>query len=246
MMDQRQNDTGGINGDFEFAALAESRNYRRFMLEEFGRYLKGHVLEVGCGIGQMTGELQQLPSITKLTCIEPDPRFVKEHRKQIQGVTLKEGTASDLPAEMMLNSIISVNVLEHIEEDHAELSQYRNLLCSRSGHLCLLVPARPELYAPIDADFGHFRRYTKGDLRQKLQRAGFEIRHLYYFNWVGYFGWMINFRLLKARKFDMGQVRLHDRMVSPVVHWMESRICRPPFGQSLIAIAQATGSEVSP
>ncbi len=227
------------DSNFEFAALAESHNYRRIMIDEFRNFLKGHVVEIGCGVGQMTAELQRLEQIVKLTCVEPGAEFAAEHRKRIQGVTLVEGIASDLPPGIAPDAMVSVNVLEHIEQDQAELCLYRELLSGRSGHLCLLVPARPELYAPIDADFGHFRRYQKPELRGKLEQAGFTVRHLFYFNWVGYFGWLVNFRLLKSRAFDIQQVRFHDRVVAPAVHWMETRISRPPFGQSLIAIAQA-------
>ena len=105
--------------------------------------------------------------------------------------------------------------------------------------LCLFVPARPEIYAPIDKDFGHFRRYTRPELKGKLFRAGFQVERLWYFNFVGYFAWWFNFRLLKKREFEREKLRLHDRAIFPVVHWLESKVLRPPFGQSLLAVARA-------
>jgi len=129
--------------------------------------------------------------------------------------------------------------LEHIELDREELASYHRLLQPARGALCLFVPARPEIYAPIDGDFGHFRRYTRTELRKKLEEVGFNPVQFRYYNFVGYFLWWMNFCLLKRRSFDVAAVRLFDRMIFPLVHGFESRICSPPVGQSLMVIAVA-------
>ena len=98
---------------------------------------------------------------------------------------------------------------------------------------------RPEIYAPIDKDFGHFRRYTRLELRKKLEAAGFKLDRFRYYDLVGYFAWWANFCFLKERSFDASKVRLFDRAIFPFVHGFESRICPPPIGQSLMAIAKA-------
>src|SRR5262249_38228428 len=105
--------------------------------------------------------------------------------------------------------------------------------------LCLFVPARPEIYGPIDRDFGHFRRYTAPELQAKLVRAGFAIHRLNYFNFTGYFAWWLSFCVLKKRRFAAGNVRFYDRAVFPIVHALESKLLRPPFGQSLLAVARS-------
>jgi hypothetical protein len=113
------------------------------------------------------------------------------------------------------------------------------LLRPRHGALCLFVPARPEIYAPMDKDFGHFRRYKSDELRDKLRRAGFTIERFHYFNLVGYFAWWLNFCLLKKRVFEAQKVRAYDRIIFPIVHRLESKLLRPPFGQSLLTVARA-------
>src|SRR5207237_8366385 len=113
-------------------------------------------------------------------------------------------------------------------------------LKARGGALCLFVPARQEIYAPLDKDFGHFRRYSKSELRAKLSRAGFDIVRLSYFNFIGYFAWWFIFCLMRKRTFKPSSVRGFDKLVFPVVHFVESKIVRPPIGQSLVAIARAT------
>src|SRR5215475_8790189 len=168
--------------DFEFAALAEAKNYRAALLQDFRDFLHGNVLEVGCGIGQMSEELLRQPAVKDLVSIEPDAAFCEQFRGRLPGNRLVQGTVADLTIDQPWNSIVSINVLEHIEHDAEELGSYYRLLKPAGGALCLFVPARPEIYAPIDRDFGHFRRYTRGELTAKLVNAGFRIHRLRYYN----------------------------------------------------------------
>src|SRR5262245_40967427 len=225
--------------DFEFAALAEAKNYRSALFKEFAPFLKGKVIEVGAGIGQMTEHLTRLPGVTSALAVEPDHGFCAKHRAAFPNHAILQGTAADLAPGTACDAILSINVLEHIRDDETELRRYAKLLEQRRGALCLFVPARPEIYAPIDKDFGHFRRYTKAGLKRKLVEAGFEIIRLNYFNLVGYFAWGLNFCLLKKRKFDVPSVRLFDSAIFPWTYWLESRLHAPPLGQSLIAVGRA-------
>jgi len=225
--------------DFEFQALGEAKNYRAALLSEFGPYLQGAVIEVGAGIGQMTAELLGIAQIKKLCSIEPDGGFCSRIRAESPDHDLVLGTIADLKKQDGWNAILSVNVLEHIEADETELASYFRLLEPTGGSLCLFVPARPEIYAAIDRDFGHFRRYTRRVLRSKLEAAGFTIKRLRYYNFVGYFAWWVNFCFLKKRVFEKQAVRFFDRAVFPPVYWTETRLFAPPIGQSLLAIAEA-------
>jgi SAM-dependent methyltransferase len=236
--------SSGVNeaastADFEFAALQEARNYRKALATEFGPALKGKVLEVGAGVGQMTQAFRAMPGVSEIVCVEPDSRFHSGFLSGNPGVRLIQGIVADVPERSGWDAVVSVNVLEHIEHDQDELKSWATLLRARRGRACIFVPARPEIYAPIDRDFGHFRRYTKQELRDKLTTAGFEIERVDYFNLSGYFAWWLNFCIRKQRTFDPGAVRFYDRVIFPLVHWTESHVHRPPIGQSLIAIARA-------
>ncbi len=230
--------TNATTADFEFAALSEAANYRRALIGEMEPYLSGKVIEVGSGIGQMTELIARIPAVTFLQCVEPDSRFCQEFKRLRPSNHLLQGTVADVK-ETDWKGIVSINVLEHIEEDQAELRMYHDKLRAQKGILNLFVPARPELYAPIDKDFGHFRRYTKADLRTKLEKAGFRIESIRYYNCVGYFAWWVNFCLLKRRGFDKTSVRFFDRVIFPVVHALETGLWAPPFGQSLLVVARA-------
>jgi SAM-dependent methyltransferase len=225
--------------DFEFAALNNAANYRRALLREFAEFLHGDVAEVGAGIGQITEPLLHMSGVKRVVAVEPDPEFCAQHRAKFPGHELIQGTARDLNPRQEFDAVLSVNVLEHIDQHEAELKLYSTILRKRQGHLCLFVPARPEIYSPIDKDFGHFRRYRRAELQHLLQEAGFEVVRLCYFNFVGYFAWWLNFCVLKKRHFEPAKVLFYDRAIFPMVHMAERGICRPPFGQSLLVVARS-------
>lgn len=228
-----------VSEDFEFGALSLADNYREALLREFSPFLRGNVLEVGAGIGQITEALLQKREVARLVSIEPHPAFCRQLREKFPRHTIIQGTVDDLGENGDWNAVVSINVLEHIERDEQELENYHRRLLKNHGTLCLFVPARPEIYGQIDRDFGHFRRYTKSELREKLFRAGFQIPRLRYYNIAGYLAWWLNFCLLKKHHFNPGAVRFFDRFIFPAVYALESRVCPPPLGQSLLAIARA-------
>jgi len=225
--------------DFEFSALQEAHFYRKAIVQEFLPYLNGKVIDMGAGIGQMTALFAEIVGRKNLSGVEPDSRFASIFRKNHPDISLIEETASTLPVGTFCDAITSVNVLEHIDNHVAELSEYRRLLAPTGGHLCLLVPARPEIFSPIDQDFGHFRRYTPSSISQALQSAGLTVHKLFYFNFLGYFAWLINFKILASRSFNPLMVRTFDRFIFRWTNMLEKGFARPPIGQSLVVISRA-------
>ncbi|HEV2330969.1 MAG TPA: class I SAM-dependent methyltransferase [Verrucomicrobiae bacterium] len=228
-----------ISEDFEFAALSVADNYRKALLCEFSEYLRGNALEVGAGIGQITEALLANENIKRCVSIEPHSTFYAKLREKFPGHDLVNGTIEDLKGDAGWDCVVSINVLEHIKNDERELKSYHDHLRRNGGVLCLFVPARMEIYAQLDRDFGHFRRYVKPELREKLEGAGFDVLRLRYYNLAGYFAWWLNFCVFQKRGFNAGSVRFFDRFIFPWVHGFESRICPPIVGQSLLAVARA-------
>lgn len=223
--------------NFEFDSMAVADNYRRALIREFSANLRGRVIEVGSGIGQLTELLQKLP-ISFLLCVEPNPNFCSRFKKNLPSQPLIEGTIQDVDGDDW-NVIVSVNVLEHIEDDESELKKYYEILKKEKGILNLFVPARSEIYSAIDKDFGHYLRYTKKEITKKLINAGFEIEKIRYFNLIGYFAWWLNFRIMKKRTFDIKSVLFFDKVIFPIVYFIESRVFAPPIGQSILVVARA-------
>jgi SAM-dependent methyltransferase len=225
--------------EFEFSALEDAVQYRAALIAEFRACLRGSVLEVGSGIGQVSALLLHEAGIERLVAVEPNARFAERLRERFPRLELIAGTIDSLPAAWSFDAVLSVNVLEHIADDGRELAGYRARLHERRGALCLFVPARPEIFGTIDRDFGHCRRYRRGELQAKLEKAGFHVERLSYFNLAGYFAWWWNFRVRRRHAFAPAAVRFFDRRVFPLQHALESRLVRPPLGQSLIAVARA-------
>jgi len=227
-----------ISQDFDFGALHQAANYQRLLAKELGMFVHGRTLEVGAGIGQMTVRLRALSGVQFLQCVEPEAGFCAQFRRMLPQQPLIQGTILDAPGDDW-DTIVSLNVLEHIEHDREELAQYHAILKRKHGTLALFVPARPELYAPIDREFGHYRRYTRSELVSKLVGAGFKIEKIRYFDFAGYFAWLICCRLLRQRNLKPAAVRCFDRMIFPFENLLETKFCPPPIGKNLLTIARA-------
>lgn len=213
--------------------------YNRWMYEQIRPGVSGRVLEVGSGIGNMSNFLLDAPRLA-LTDVEPDSladlraRFGARPGVSVDHWDLNLAPPATL-AQERFDTIVCLNVLEHIEDDHGALVRMRELLAP-GGRLALLVPAHARLYNGFDRGVRHFRRYEKRGLEAALVRAGFAPRRLWYFNMLGALGWYVNGNLLGRTVLPGNQLKLIDRLV-PLLRF-ESALPRP-FGLSVIALADA-------
>lgn len=133
-------------------------------------------------------------------------------------------------------TIICINVLEHIDDDQGALQNIFNGL-EHGGKLLLLVPAKKFAYSRLDKNLGHFRRYEKDELSQKLLSSGFVITKIRYFNFVGLLSWMIRDRIERNHlQLSPKHVALFEAVV-PLLKKVES-VIPVPLGVSLLCFAQ--------
>ena len=219
--------------------LEEAPAYHQWIFDKVKPWLGKNILEVGCGIGNLTGPLLQAG---KVVASDINPRHLQRvHEKfgnhsNLSGVLLwdiQQDLSKNLP--MSIDTILCSNVLEHVEDDDAVLSRFFRFL-PEGGRLVLLVPALRILYNPLDRELGHFRRYTKRKLIPKLERNHFHICSLKYFNFFGIFGWFVNGTLLRRSILPAEQVRMFNQLV-PLMVQIE-RWVPPVIGQSFIAIGE--------
>jgi SAM-dependent methyltransferase len=218
----------------DLEAMAGARAYNDWLIDRARPWLSGRVLDVGAGIGTHTVQLRDL--VDEVVAVEPDPLFAQMLRERVNGVEIVEGDAAAVGGSF--DAIVCFNVLEHIEDDEATLRRLRELLVPE-GALLLLVPAHPALFGPIDTAFGHRRRYSKRELKQKLERAGFELEVLRHVNPVGAIGWVTQSRIRKRERMSYRGLDLYDRLV-PVLRLLDN--VPLPVGLSLWAVAKTSGT----
>jgi SAM-dependent methyltransferase len=231
----------------ELYALAEANNYYRWVISRFAPFLGKRVIEIGAGIGTFSRSILTHTTVSELVMVEPGDNLVPLLQKRFAGeprVKIIHGYFQDLKHSASADSIVLVNVLEHVAEDRALLNDVHEVL-TPGGTLLLLVPALSLLYGTLDVAFGHHRRYSKPSLADKLQEAGFQILFLSYFNLPGILGWFLTGRVLRRGTLKPRQVRLYDRWVVPWLSRLEGRWA-PPLGQSLMAIARKIEPALSP
>jgi 2-polyprenyl-3-methyl-5-hydroxy-6-metoxy-1,4-benzoquinol methylase len=153
-------------GGTEMSALAEAQNYYRWVVGQFAPFLGKRVIEVGAGIGTFARSLLNQNALSELVLVEPGDNLVPLLRRRFAGesrVKIVHGCFERLAMPTRADSIVLVNVLEHIAEDQALLDDAHEVL-KPDGMLLLLVPALPRIYGTLDQAFGHYRRYTKTSL----------------------------------------------------------------------------------
>lgn len=135
------------------------------------------------------------------------------------------------------DTVISSNVLEHIQNDTAALLNINKIL-KEDGILILLTPAGQFLFSNLDRNVGHYRRYSKTEVKNKLETAGFTVEKQFYVNIVGAFGWFFSGKILKRKTLGSSSLSLFNFFV-PLFIFIESLI-KIPFGVSVITICKKT------
>ncbi len=227
-------------------AMEGASNYSRWIYETLAPEIRGHVLEVGSGFGVFS---QTLAERHPLTATDYDPRsvaalerrFAERPAIRVRRLDITDRASVDaLAREGLVDTVLSCNVLEHLEEDVAALENMGRLV-GPGGRVIAFVPALEELYGSLDRIAGHHRRYDRTLLRARIEAAGLRPLAFRFFNLIGAIGWFVNARVVPQARLDAdsmnNQVRIYDRFVVGISAALERRIA-PPFGQSLVAIAE--------
>lgn len=217
--------------------LSAADRFNDEVWERVRAYVGSDCLEVGMGIGIFT---EKLLGKGKVFGVDIVPEFVEEARRRLGERPDLEYLVADMGAGLpdslrgrAFDTIVCMNVLEHIEDDRGTLSRFLGLL-KPGGRLVLVVPAYRWLYNPLDAHDGHFRRYERAELAGKLRAAGFSIVHESRFNLFGIAGWLLNGTILRRKDLPAGQMGLFNK-IAPLLFRLE-RLVGPPAGLSLLAV----------
>jgi SAM-dependent methyltransferase len=220
----------------ELDLFAAVHHWKSYWSAQIRRFIQGDVLEVGAGIGSNTPFLDKGP-IGQFVCLEPDPRLLDRLRSQLGDGTGRYrticGALETLPEEEQFDTIVYIDVLEHIEDDRAELNRAAAHLRS-GGRVIVLSPAHHWLFTPFDAAIGHFRRYGRSMVRA-ISPPGLELELCRYLDSVGLAASAANLAFLRQSMPTKDQLRFWDTFLIPVSRLMD-RLLLYSVGKSVLAV----------
>ena len=193
------------------------KNYNSWIYENIKEAIGNDVLDVGSGMGTLIDFA--VAKGRKITGAEIDKKFLAYSRKKYAktpGIRIVKADSLELEKYFKKGSFDTVtilNTLEHIKDDFKAIRIIYNLL-STEGKLAVFVPAFQGIYGKLDENAGHYRRYNKAMLRKVLEGNNFEIKKMYYMNFVGFFGWYFNTKLLNSGLYPGTAVNFFQQFYS--------------------------------
>jgi SAM-dependent methyltransferase len=220
-------------------ALAAAPKFNRWMADTIRPWVGQRVLEIGAGMGNMTRQLCPRRKLYVATDLDPEHLATLagnfRHRPTLRTAHLDaENAAHYEPFAGQMDTVVCLNVLEHINDDFGTLQRIATLL-EPGGYLILLVPNDPRAYGSIDKEIGHYRRYTKATLTEVVQKADYHLEGILEFNRVSMPGWRFTGQVLKARTLSTSTLRIFDAFVWL---WREIDASLPWEPTSIIAICR--------
>ncbi|MBN8676264.1 MAG: class I SAM-dependent methyltransferase [Chitinophagales bacterium] len=222
----------------ELQLFEKATNWKNYFASHISVFLKGRVLEVGAGIGGTTLLLNK-GNADNWLLLEPDETMWQTLQQKINDNILPsncravQGTLNSVDKNEKFDCIIYIDVLEHIENDAAELKKATDLLV-QGGYLIILSPAFQFLFSPFDKAIGHYRRYNRKTL-SAIQPASLTKRKVTYLDSIGFFASLLNKILLRQSYPAKKQVQLWDQWMIPMSK-ITDRIFFYSFGKSILAV----------
>jgi SAM-dependent methyltransferase len=198
-------------------SLAGTKRFNRWMADTVRPLVGTRVLELGAGIGNMTQHLAR--GRKSYVASDIDAEHIARLRVRFRGRPNLEIRRCDLsdaadfqPLIGSFDSVVCLNVVEHVEDD---LGALRNIFSALKpgGRAIILVPQDQQAYGTLDEVLGHCRRYSEAQLRARMEEAGFQVERLLHFNRVTRPGWRFNGQILKRRSFGRFQLKVFDSLV---------------------------------
>ena len=216
--------------------LEQSKKYSAWILDLIAPHVRGRILEVGAGRGTYSQYFAEHGHLTALEPSEANCVALRERLGVHPNVVIVNAQLDGSAAPGSYDTVVLLNVLEHIPDDHRALGDIFESLAP-GGKIVLWVPAFEALYGKFDQRIGHYRRYRRNELLAVVHNVGFQQVTARYANLPGFFAWWLVVRVLGRTPTDGRLASIYDRCLIPVIRRVE-RIVRPPLGQSLLVVAQ--------
>lgn len=221
----------------ELELFEHATNWKEYWLNKIKKHVSGDTAEVGAGIGANSLKiLNSCPAITSLTSIEPDSQLLEKLIEKTQNTPIIpfNGFLGNLPADKKFNTILYIDVIEHIENDNQELIEAANRL-QPGGKLIVLVPAHQYFYSEFDKAIGHYRRYNKKMLKNSAANTHLKLNKMFYLDSVGMASSMANKWFLKQNYPTLQQIKMWDNLIVKTSKLIDP-ILNYQLGKTLIGI----------
>ena len=224
----------------ELELFAAVHNWKAYWSSRIRSFVTGDVLEVGAGIGANSPYLDR-GGHRRWVCLEPDPLLAARLNANLSQQASHRrheivcGTTRSLDPSWKFDSVLYIDVLEHIENDREDLETSAALLRA-GGRIIVLSPAHRRLFTPFDAAIGHFRRYNRSMLRE-ISPASLRLEKMWYLDSVGLLLSAANLLFLRQSMPTKAQLAFWDKCVIPVSRALDRGLLYS-IGKSIIAIWQ--------
>jgi len=215
--------------------LNRAPRFTKWMADVIRPYVGEKVLEIGAGTGNLTVQLtpRRLYWVSDINPLYLDYlENIRLNRPYMRVGYTDGGKGDSFPREKKFDTVICLNVVEHLADDLTALNNFREVL-EDQGRAIVLVPCGPWLFGSLDEVLGHHRRYSRKQLTDLVERAGFRLESMLEFNRIGVIAWWLNARLLRRRTFGFWQIQLLN-VLTPVFRVLDNFLPLPPL--SLIAV----------
>jgi SAM-dependent methyltransferase len=206
--------------------LARANKYTQLSAQEIGRHLRGKILELGAGTGNLT---QHLAFSNEITALDINTEYLEDLKHKIQDLERKTSRKAkpfailqaDLtapPKDALINrydTLLSCQVLEHLPDDLLVLTNYVRCL-KPGGRVVLQLPAHAFAFCSLDQNLGHFRRYSRKSAEDLVTRAGVKVEKSYYYNFFGLLGWLWAGKILRKKMLPDKELALFNS-IAPFV-----------------------------
>jgi 2-polyprenyl-3-methyl-5-hydroxy-6-metoxy-1,4-benzoquinol methylase len=222
----------------ELELFAAATNWRAYFSSLLAPFIGARVLEIGAGVGSNIPCLHT-PAVRQWTSVEPDPDLARRITERITNGELPGtcrvlvGTIESVEEMLPFNTVLYIDVLEHIADDAAELNCAARHLAP-GGNLVVLAPAHQFLFSRFDAAIGHHRRYNAASLTA-VTPARCRLRNCFMLDSFGFFASLANRFLLAATMPSARQIALWDKVLVPVSRVLDN-VTGHKFGKSIVAV----------